>query len=174
MKMAKSLNMKVVIDTASYNVVEDNRELFRRLISEYVDVVFANQEEAKALTGLEDPEEALRDIAGMTDIAVVKLGAKGSIVMRGDEYIPMIAMPAKKVIDTTAAGDYYAAGFLYGLSRDESLEYCTQLGAAMAAFIIEETGTRMSEEKWDEIKLFADVIIKSLEEEFEEELRIKN
>lgn len=159
MKIAKSQGMKVVIDMASYNVVEANRDFFWKLINEYVDIVFANEEEAKALTGLEDPEDALRMIAGKTDIAVVKLGADGSIAMQGDQLVPMIALPAK-VIDTTAAGDYYAAGFLYGLSQNESLEYCAMLGAAMAAFIIRVVGTRMDEKQWDDIMFFVDVIMK--------------
>jgi sugar/nucleoside kinase (ribokinase family) len=147
MKIAKSRNMKIVIDMASYNVVEANKDFFWKLIDEYVDIVFANAEEAKALTGLEDPEAALRMIAGKTDIAVVKLGADGSIVMQGDQFVPMTALPTE-VVDTTAAGDYYAAGFLYGLSKNESLEYCATLGSVTATFIIRVVGTRMDEEQW--------------------------
>jgi sugar/nucleoside kinase (ribokinase family) len=159
MRMAKSLGMKIVIDMASYNVVEAHKEFFWELIDKYVDIVFANKEEAKALTGLEDPEAALRMIAGKTNIAVVKLGADGSMAMQGNQVAPMVAMPVQ-VVDTTAAGDYYAAGFLYGLSQKGSLEYCAMLGSAMSAFIIRVIGTRMNEDQWEEVAFFMNKIVK--------------
>jgi sugar/nucleoside kinase (ribokinase family) len=141
-------------------VGEANRDFDRQLIDEYDDVVFANEEEAKALTGLADPEEALREIAGKTGIAVVKLGARGSAVMRGNEYARAKAVPAE-VTDTTAAGDYYAAGFLYGLAHNESLERCAQLGAVTAAAVIRVVGTRIDGEAWENIKRFANPAMKT-------------
>ena len=113
-KLAKEAGCKVTIDMASYNVVEDNLEFLTRIVKEYVDIVFANEEEAKAFTGKE-PREALDAIAEMTDIAVVKIGSKGSMVKRGDKVYTAGVIKANS-IDTTGAGDLYAAGFIYGLS----------------------------------------------------------
>jgi sugar/nucleoside kinase (ribokinase family) len=150
-KMAKRLGMKVVIDAASYNVVEANKDFFRQMIDEYVDIVFANEEEARALTGLENPQDAIRRIAEKTEIAVVKIGAKGALAMRGDELVNVPAIQTT-VVDTTAAGDYYAAGFIYGLSKNLSLTQCAQSGALLAAHIIAVVGTRLNDHSWQQIK----------------------
>jgi sugar/nucleoside kinase (ribokinase family) len=150
MKTAKKLGMKIVIDTASYNVVETNRDLFWKLITGYADIVFANEEEAKALTGQESPEDAVRTIAKETDIAVVKTGSKGSLIVRGDELVSAHAVETK-VADTTAAGDYYAAGFLYALAKNQSLQKCAATGALTAARIISVIGTRLNDEAWNNL-----------------------
>lgn len=92
------------------------------LIDKYVDIVFANEEEAKAFTGKE-PEQALDMISSMCEIAIVKIGAEGSLVKRANEREAVGAIKAKP-IDTTGAGDNYAAGFLYGLINNWDLRRC--------------------------------------------------
>ncbi len=150
MQIARNMGMKVVIDTASYNIVESNRDFFWKLINEYVDIVFANEEEARALTGLE-PEEAVREIASRVEIAVVKVGPKGALIMSGDELVTVPAIPTE-LVDATAAGDFYAAGFLYGISHKKSMEQCGHIGTLFASHIIGVVGTRLEDHTWEKIK----------------------
>ena len=146
---AKALGLTIAIDLASYNVVEESRDFLLELINNYVDIVFANEKEAFALTGME-PEAALHYIAERCDIAVVKVGAKGAFVQRGKEIVTIPPMKAN-VVDTTGAGDMWAAGFLAGLVKDESLQKCGMMGAIVAKNIIEVVGAKMDETRWDKI-----------------------
>ena len=146
---AKKAGLKIAIDMASYNVVEESRDYFMQLIENYVDYVFANEHEALALTGME-PHQALDFLASRCEIAVVKVGAKGSYIKRDNE---MVTVPPMKVnvIDTNGAGDMWAAGFLAGLVKGESLEKCGQMGAIVAANVIEVLGTKMDDARWEKI-----------------------
>ena len=146
---AKALGLTIAIDLASYNVVEESRDFLLELINNYVDIVFANEKEAFALTGME-PEAALHYIAERCDIAVVKVGAKGAFIQRGKEIVTIPPMKAN-VVDTTGAGDMWAAGFLAGLVKDESLQKCGMMGAIVAKNIIEVVGAKMDETRWDKI-----------------------
>ena len=148
-KLAKEAGCKVTIDMASYNVVEDNLEFLTRIVKEYVDIVFANEEEAKAFTGKE-PREALDVIAEMTEIAVVKIGSKGSMVKKGDKVYTAGVIDAKS-IDTTGAGDLYASGFIFGLIQGLELDRCAEIGSITAGNIIEVIGAKMNNERWDNI-----------------------
>jgi sugar/nucleoside kinase (ribokinase family) len=149
-RYAKVSNMKVALDLASYNVVLDRLSDFREIVNEYVDIIFANSEEAKAFTGL-DPEEALGRLSELCEIAVVKVGAEGSWIKRGEEVVKIGILPVN-CVDTTGAGDLYASGFLFGLATDQSLEKCGLYGATLAGKVIEIIGARLSADKWDEIK----------------------
>ena len=146
---AKALGMTIAIDLASYNVVEESRDFLLELINNYVDIVFANEKEAFALTSME-PEEALHYIAERCQIAVVKVGAKGAFVQRGKEIVTIPPMKAD-VVDTTGAGDMWAAGFLAGLVKGESLQKCGMMGAIVAKNIIEVVGAKMDEARWEKI-----------------------
>ncbi|MFH2094611.1 MAG: adenosine kinase [Bacteroidota bacterium] len=147
--IAKEKNMKVSLDLASYNVVEAKLEFLRRLTAQYVDIVFANEEEARAFTGKE-PHAALDEIAEMCDIAVVKTGASGSLIKQGNSVFTVDAIKVKPV-DTTGAGDLYASGFLYGLCRNLPLEKCGKAGSILAGKVIEVIGAKMPDESWKEI-----------------------
>lgn len=146
---AKAAGLKIAIDMASYNVVEESRNYFMQLIDNYVDYVFANEQEAFALTGMEACE-ALDFIASRCEIAVVKIGAKGAYIKRGDELVTIPPMKAN-VIDTNGAGDMWAAGFMAGLVKGENLAKCGQMGAIVAANVIEVLGTKMNAERWENI-----------------------
>ena len=146
---AKDKGLKIAIDLASYNVVEESHDFLLELINDYVDIVFANEQEALALTGME-PEKALRYLAERCEIAVVKIGAKGALVQHGDQVVTIGPMKAD-VVDTTGAGDMWAAGFLAGLVKNEPLEKCGQMGAIVAANIIEVIGAKMDEARWEKI-----------------------
>ena len=148
-KTAKEAGLKIAIDMASYNVVEESRDYFMQLIENYVDYVFANEQEAFALTGME-PLQALDFIASRCEIAVVKVGAKGAYIKRGDEMATVAPMKAN-VIDTNGAGDMWAAGFLAGLVQGKDLKTCGTMGGIVAANVIEVLGTKMDAARWEKI-----------------------
>ena len=146
---AKECGCKVVLDLASYNVVEDNREFLNELLPQ-IDIVFANEEEAKALTQM-SAEESLHYIADKVEIAIVKVGKKGSLIKRGEEVVT-IGCNKVDVVDTTGAGDMYAAGFLYGLINGYDLERCGTIGNHLAESIIQVIGAKMDENRWKMFK----------------------
>lgn len=148
-KMAKDKNMMIALDMASFNVVDAMLSDFKEIVEKYIDIVFANEEEAKSFTGLL-PEEALDKISKSCDIAVVKVGKEGSWVKRGEEIIK-VGTASVNLIDTTGAGDLYAAGFLYGYAQNKNLEICGTYGSMLAGHVIEIVGARMDHDKWQKI-----------------------
>lgn len=148
--MAKAKGMKTALDMASFNVVEENRDYLRQLTKDYLDIVFANEDEARAFTHIEDPKQALNELAQLCDIAIVKIGAKGSLIQQGNEVVTIGPIPAK-VVDTTGAGDLWASGFMAGLVQGKSLQQCGMMGATLAANIIEVIGAKMDEKRWQKI-----------------------
>lgn len=149
-KMAKSSNMLVSLDMASYNVVEEHYTYLHFMVKEYVDIVFANEDEVRAFTG-KDPEGSLPELAEICRIAVIKLGEKGSMVQRGDEVYSIPAVNARAV-DTTGAGDLYAAGFLYGMAAGLSLDFCGQAGSLLAGKVVENIGAKLTSDQWDTLR----------------------
>jgi sugar/nucleoside kinase (ribokinase family) len=147
---AKDKGMLVSLDLASYNVVESNLSTFREIVVKYVDILFANELEAKAFTG-SDPDSALSLLSAMAEVVILKVGADGSMLKKGEELVKVSAFPVK-CNDTTGAGDLYAAGFLYGFAKEQSLEKCGLIGSLMAGKVIENIGARMNEVKFAEIK----------------------
>ncbi len=148
-EMAKAEGLITAIDLASFNVVEENLDFLKTLITNSVDIVFANEEEAKSLTG-KGPEEALGEISEMCGIAVVKVGKDGSLIKKGDEKIKVNGVPAK-AIDTTGAGDSYAAGFLYGLTKNFPLKKCGDIASLVAGKVVEVLGANLPDATWAEI-----------------------
>jgi len=155
--LAKECGLTVSLDLASYNVVEANRDFLQSIISGYVDILFANEEEAKAFTGLE-PEEAVRELSRMVGIAVVKTGPNGSLVMSGTE-LHRIGVIDVKPVDTTGAGDLYAAGFLLGLSAGKPQQDSGKLGALLAGNVIEFMGAKMPDSRWEGIREQVNVLM---------------
>lgn len=151
-KLAKELNLKVCIDLASYNIVAEDLDFFHFLVENYVDIVFANEEEAFAFSKTNDSLEALKYIATMCEIAVVKVGSQGSYVMNEGNIYHVDARPNCKVVDTTGAGDYFAAGFLYGYINNYDFEKCAKLGSLLSGYVIEVIGTTLFRDTWDKIK----------------------
>jgi len=147
LRIAKHSGIKTCIDLASFNVVLENVKFLKEIIREYVDIVFANEEESKALTGKE-PEGALEEISELCKIAVVKLGSKGSMIREGSEITRVMANKAKSV-DTTGAGDLFAAGFIYGIGKGYSYQVAAEIGSLIAARVIENIGAKMAESTWE-------------------------
>ena len=151
MQMAKKSGLKISLDLASYNVVLENLDFLKQIAHDYVDILFANEEEAKAFTGKE-PEEALDEIAAICEIAVVKLGAQGSYIKSGESKYEIAPMLNAACLDSTGAGDLYAAGFLYGLTKELPLPECGKIGSIVAGNIIQVIGSKLDNEKWEMIK----------------------
>ncbi len=149
LEMAKNNGLKISLDLASFNVVEDNLDVLTEWVENYVDILFANEEEAKAFTGKE-PEEALHELAEKSEIAVVKIGKHGSLIKKGEDVFKIEPIKVNAT-DTTGAGDAYAAGFLFGLVKGYNLEKCGEIASILAGKVIEGTGAKMNEEKWKEV-----------------------
>jgi len=143
---AKKAGLKVSLDLASFNVVEENRDFLHDFVKKYVDIVFANEEEAKSYTGL-NPLEALHTIAEECEIAIVKIGKEGSYVKHNGKVYTISSIKANS-IDTTGAGDLYASGFLYGLLKNLSFEKAGKIGSLLSGNVIETIGAKMTSEKW--------------------------
>lgn len=151
--LARECGLKVAIDLASFNVVEENLDFLRRIVREYVNLVFANEDEARAFTGSDDPRESVAIIAEMCELAVVKIGRRGALIQeRGGAVVQVGIEESAQRVDTTGAGDFYAAGFMYGLCKGLSLRQCGTIGAIAAGSVIEIVGTTLPEESWSSIQ----------------------
>ena len=150
-RTAKECGLKVAIDLASFNIVAENLTFLRDLVREYVDIVFANEDEAKTFACEAEPLNALQAISELAELAVVKIGTKGALIKRGDEVVHVGIMAAARRVDTTGAGDFYAAGFLAGLCEGLSLRQCGTIGAITAGKVIEVVGTTFGEDAWKDI-----------------------
>ena len=148
---AKEHGAKVALDLASFNVVEENRDFLRDIVAKHVDILFANEDEAHAFSGEEDLAKALEHIAQMCELVVVKIGTRGALIKHGEEQVHVGIMAAAKRVDTTGAGDFYAAGFMAGLCKGLTLRQCGTMGAIAAGKVIEVVGTTLSREAWSEI-----------------------
>jgi sugar/nucleoside kinase (ribokinase family) len=156
-QLAKQAGLQVSIDLASYNIVEENLAFLNEIIRQYVDIVFANEEEARAFTGKE-PTDALIHISDHCDIAVVKVGKEGSFIKSGADTVQVKPRLAN-CIDTTGAGDLYAAGFLYGLACDYSLEICGRIGSLVSGNVVEVLGAKMTDDVWKTIHSEIDAML---------------
>lgn len=155
-QFAKKNNIIISIDLGDPGIVSRNRSDIKEIVEKYADIVFANEDEAKALTNLE-PLEALNEIAKVTDIAIVKIGKSGSYIKKQDMIYEIPVYPAKAV-DTTGAGDMFAAGVLYGLSKDHNLKICGHIGSYFASKVVEKIGARLDNIDPEQIsKLINDV-----------------
>lgn len=146
---AKAEGLEVALDLSSYNVVDDNLEYLNYLLDKYVDIVFANREEACSFTGCE-AEQALELLSGRCAVAVVKIGAKGSLIGVGRERFKVGVIDAV-ALDKTGAGDLYAAGFLWGYCKGLDYLKSAKIGAVLSSKVIEVMGTKMDRERWNEI-----------------------
>lgn len=146
-ELAHDAGCIISLDMASYNVVESNNAFLHNIIDKYVDIVFANETEAKAFTKISDPQESLEEISKHCKIAIVKVGKDGSWVKSAEEEYHIPAWEAEPV-DATGAGDTYAAGFLYAHSLGLPLKVCGEVGSIIAAKVVEVIGTKMDVNRW--------------------------
>lgn len=149
-ELAQRNGVKVCLDLASWNIVEEEHDFFKQLLPK-IDIVFANEEEAQAMTGTTG-EAAAEWLAEICPIAVVKCGAKGAVAVSKNEKVSVTAEKVEKVEDTTGAGDFFAGGFLYEHAKGATLQQCLQTGARCAAAVIQVMGTHLSTETWIELR----------------------
>lgn len=142
-KLSKEYGTKISFDLGDPNVVLRNKKSFEKFLTQ-TDLVFANEEEARNFTGETSPERALEKLSKYCEIAVVKVGKEGSLVMSGSEYYKVKGYKARTMVNTIGAGDGFAAGFLYGLCKNRDLEFSCKLGNLYASKIVEEKGARLS------------------------------
>ena len=140
--IAKKHGVKVALTISDPFVINLQRDLFWELIKGPVDLLFANLEESRALTGEHDPINAARTIHKHATNVALTLGADGSILMHGEQAYPIEGVKVK-AIDTTGAGDMYAAGVLYGLTHGLSWKQAGQLASHAAARIVSQLGARL-------------------------------
>lgn len=150
MELAKDANALVSFDLASFELVESFKNPLIRLISEYVDILFANENETESLTRL-SPEQGSLILKDLCEIVVVMTGKDGCWVGHADEHI---RCPAKSVepIDTTGAGDLFAAGFLHGYLNGQSLRKCAYYGALTGAEVVQIFGADLTPAVWEKLK----------------------
>ncbi len=152
LQQARAAGAKIVLDLASFTVVEENRDLLTAVVEEYVDILIANEDEATIFTGCRDETAALAVLAELAELAVLKLGARGSMVAAGGRVYPIEPMQADDVVDTTGAGDLWAAGFLYGLVQGMPLEQCGKLASACGYEVCRVLGASIPETAWQRIR----------------------
>ncbi len=141
-RMAAEAGRKVALSLSDGFCVDRHRAAFRSLIASGVDILFANEDELLSLYETRDFDEACRKVRRECDLVAVTRGAMGSVIIVPDERIIVPAEPVREVVDTTGAGDLYAAGFLYGQALKHDLPRCGRLAAMAAAEIISHMGAR--------------------------------
>jgi sugar/nucleoside kinase (ribokinase family) len=152
LKAARTSGAKISLDLASYTVVKESRSLLQEIIKDYVDILIANEDETLAYTGHTDESRALTDLADSVEIAILKVGERGSYVAHGGEVTAVKAILGKPAIDTTGAGDLWASGFLFGLVNGYTLEKCGALGSACGYEVCQVVGASIPEEGWQRIR----------------------
>jgi sugar/nucleoside kinase (ribokinase family) len=152
LKTAKSAGAKISLDLASYTVVESTKTLLGQYIKDYVDILIANEDEARAFTGHSDEKEALSILSQYSEIAVVKMGKRGSLIYNNGEIIPVGIIGDGCALDTTGAGDLWAAGFLFGLANGYSIKESAYIGAACGYEVCQVIGAQIPEQGWKRIK----------------------
>ncbi|MCF0184390.1 MAG: adenosine kinase [Bacteroidaceae bacterium] len=165
MRTADRLGMEIALDLSSYNIVAADRDFFRQILADYVDIVFANEQEALAFAFPDRPvadfsadapgydeqlDTAATILSRICRTAVVKCGSKGSVYHHADErgVCREHALPRSQVVDTTAAGDFFAAGFFSQYAAGADIDTCMRKAAEVAAEVIKVVGTRLSDETW--------------------------
>lgn len=141
-RIAHDAGALVAVTLSDPFCVERHRQAFLELVESHVDLVFANELEALSLYETDDLDEVARRFAEHSAVAAVTRSEKGSVVIAGEDRIVVPALPVERVVDTTGAGDLYAAGFLYGYSRGHDLRRCAELGSVLAAEVISHIGAR--------------------------------
>jgi sugar/nucleoside kinase (ribokinase family) len=146
MQLAKEAKAKISMDLSSFEIVHQFHDSLTELLLRYVDIVFANEDETKALTGLGTFEGCLK-LQDMCSIAVVLMGPQGCLVGHQGQAVPVPGFPVK-AIDSTGAGDLFASGFLYGYLQGYPLVKCARIGNRLGSAVVEVQGAEIPFEKW--------------------------
>ena len=152
LKAARQSKARISLDLASFTVVQDSRDILENIVNDYVDILIANEDEARAFTGYSEEMKAIEALAKKAEISVLKLGQRGSFIAHNGQIIKIKPMGDGTAVDTTGAGDLWASGLLFGLVNGFSLEKCGQLGSACGYEVCQIIGATIPDAGWERIK----------------------
>ncbi len=144
----------IALDLASFEVVEATKPLLEEIVETHVDILIANEDEARAYTGHGDEAMALKVLARQVPLAVLKKGARGSCLAHEGRIVEIAPETGNPAMDTTGAGDLWAAGFLFGLAHGFSLEESGRLGSLLGYEVCQVVGAHIPEAGWHRIHRF--------------------
>lgn len=153
--IAEKAGKRVSLTLSDAFCVDRHREDFRDLVKNHTDILFANEAEITSLYNVADFDGAVAAVRGQCEIAVLTRSEKGSVIVTADRTVEVKAEPIAKLVDTTGAGDQYAAGFLYGFTQGMDLAACGRLGSLAAAEVISHMGPRPAMSYADFLKKIA-------------------
>lgn len=151
-KAAKAAGALVALDLASFEVVNASKDILTDIVKEYVDILIANEDEAKAYTGESDEISALEKLSAHVSYAVLKVGSRGSYIRRDNAVTRIAPVKGNAPVDTTGAGDLWAAGFLYGIANGLSIEKSGQLGSMCGYEVCQVMGAHIPGPVWERIR----------------------
>ncbi len=149
---AKAAGSLIALDLASFEVVNASKEILDNIVKEYVDILIANEDEAKAYTGLDDERKSIEKKALNVTYAVLKVGEKGSFVAHNNNITKIKPKSGNAPKDTTGAGDLWAAGFLFGIANGFSIEKSGQIASACGYEVCQVMGAHLDQKAWSRIK----------------------
>jgi len=149
---AKKAHARVSLDLASFTIVKESREFLKEIVSSYVDILIANEDEARVFTGQADELRAVNALSPMAPLVVLKIGKRGSYISHNGQTMRILPMGNGEATDTTGAGDLWASGFLFGLVNGYSLEKSGELGSACGYEVCQNVGAYIIEEGWKRIR----------------------
>jgi len=152
LKAAKIAGSLIALDLASFEVVNSSKAILEKIIIEYVDILIANEDEAKAYTGFADEIKAIEKMSLNVTYAVLKVGSRGSYVSYNNSITKIKPQAGKTPKDTTGAGDLWAAGFLFGLAHGNSIEKSGQIASACGYEVCQVMGAHLPQDAWARIK----------------------
>ena len=153
LRCAKDAECTTSFDLASYEVVRATEDVLEGWLTDYIDIVFANEDEAAAFfPNKQDDYGAMAEaFADLCHIGAIKLGKDGSILAREDELVRVSAMEVDEALDTTGAGDFFAGGFLTAWLQDKPLDECGRYGSILGAEVVKVLGASLDEEEWKQL-----------------------
>lgn len=151
LKAAKASGAMVALDLASFEVVHAARPILGSIIKDYVDILIANEDEAKAYTGFQDEHKAINALSENVEYAVLKVGANGSYISHNKKVTHIEPVRGNPPVDTTGAGDLWAAGFLFGLANRMSIEKSGRIASACGYEVCQVMGAQLPDETWKRI-----------------------
>ncbi len=151
-ELAKSNYCTVSLDLASYEVVESAKDILPDILRKYVDIILANEDEAKAFTETSNFDWALEIFSELCFTSAIKIGKRGALIKNGSEKIKVPAILVNNPVDTTGAGDLWASGFLFGFLNNKKLEECGKFASLLGSEIVQVIGASIPENRWRKIK----------------------
>lgn len=149
---ARRAQARVSLDLASFTIVNESKDFLDQMVADFVDILIANEDEARVFTGYSDETKAIEALSKRAPVSVLKIGKRGSYISHKNKVIQIEPVGSGRAIDTTGAGDLWASGFLYGLINGYSLEMCGNLGSICGYEVCQVIGAAIPEAGWQRIQ----------------------